>query len=149
VTKGSAHFFYDDVNALCASLKGLIDEEFLLRAPPTHTVSSWQELVRLLFDRVTAFLEKDPTACQLAVGVDASPALKLMSGETTLSWVESSPNRSHSGLYFTGDRLRTSSGTGFLAVVKPTGVSRWYRRGIGRQPSGRMRPADRRPSFRP
>ncbi len=80
VGKGSAYFFYDDVNALCASLKGLIDSEFqeVLRAPLTQSVSSWQEVVRLLYHRGIAFLEDDPAACQLAIGVDASPALKLM-----------------------------------------------------------------------
>jgi AcrR family transcriptional regulator len=80
VAKGSAYFFYDDVNALCASLKGLIDEEFqgVLRAPVTQNFSTWQELVRLLLDRGIEFLEEDPAACQLAIGVDASPALKLM-----------------------------------------------------------------------
>ena len=80
VGKGSAYFFYEDVNALCASLKGLIDEEFqeALRAPLAQTVSSWQEVVRLLVYVGVAFLENDPAARQLAIGVDASPALKLM-----------------------------------------------------------------------
>jgi AcrR family transcriptional regulator len=80
VAKGSAYFFYTDVNALCASLKGLIDEELqeVLRAPVTRSVPSWQEVFRVLIDRGIEFLKNDPAACQLAVGVDASPALKLM-----------------------------------------------------------------------
>jgi len=80
VAKGSAYFFYDDFNALCVSLKALIDQELqdVLRAPLNESVSSWQHIVRLLFDRGIAFLQEDPAACQLAVGVDASPALKLM-----------------------------------------------------------------------
>jgi len=80
VGKGSAYFFYDDVNALCASLKKLIDNEHqdVLRAPLTQSVSSWQEVIRLLMHRGIAFLENDLAACQLTIGVDASPALKLM-----------------------------------------------------------------------
>jgi AcrR family transcriptional regulator len=80
VGKGSAYFFYDDVNALCASLKQLIDNELqeVLRAPLTQSVSSWQEVIRLLMHRGIAFLESDLAACQLSIGVDASPALKLM-----------------------------------------------------------------------
>jgi AcrR family transcriptional regulator len=80
VGKGSAYFFYDDVNALCASLKQLIDNEMkeILGAPLTQSVSSWQEIIRLLMLRGIAFLESDPAACQLSIGVDASPALKLM-----------------------------------------------------------------------
>lgn len=80
VAKGSAYFFCDDVNALCASLKGLIDNELrrILRAPVIQSVSSWQEVIRVLYDRGIAFLENDPAACQLAIGVDASAALKLM-----------------------------------------------------------------------
>jgi AcrR family transcriptional regulator len=80
VAKGSAYFFYDDINALCVSLKALIEHEFqdVLRAPLNESVSSWQHLVRLLFDRGVSFLQEDPAACQLAIGVDASPKLKLM-----------------------------------------------------------------------
>ena len=80
VGKGSAYFFYDDVNALCASLKELIDNEHqeVLRAPLTQSVSSWQEVIRLLMHQGIAFLENDLAACQLTIGVDASPALKLM-----------------------------------------------------------------------
>jgi AcrR family transcriptional regulator len=80
VAKGSAYFFYDDVNALCASLKALIDAEFqaVFRAPLTESVSSWQQVVRLLFYRGIEFLQNDRAACQLAIGVDASQALKRM-----------------------------------------------------------------------
>ncbi len=80
VAKGSAYFFYDDVNALCASLKVHIDKEFqdVLSAPLTESVSSWQEVFRQVYLRGIQFLENDPAACQLAIGVDASPALKLL-----------------------------------------------------------------------
>jgi hypothetical protein len=33
-------------------------------------VSSWQEVIWLLYDRGIAFLENDPAACQLAIGVE-------------------------------------------------------------------------------
>lgn len=80
VPKGSAYFFYEDVNALCTSLKSLVDEEMLaiFGAPITQPVRSWQEIVRLLYERGVAFLERDPAACQLAIGADTTPALKLM-----------------------------------------------------------------------
>jgi len=48
VAKGSAYFFYDDVNALLRQPQGTHRGEFreVLRAPVTQNVSSWQELVR-------------------------------------------------------------------------------------------------------
>src|SRR5260370_3929213 len=75
VAKGSAYFFYDDVNALCASLKGLIDEEFqeVLGAPLTESVSSWQEVFRQVYLRGIRFLENDPAPCQLPIGAAANP----------------------------------------------------------------------------
>lgn len=80
VSKGSAYFFYEDVNALCASLKSLLDEELreIISAPITERVPGWQEVIRILYERGVSFLEQDPAACQLAVGTDATPALKLM-----------------------------------------------------------------------
>ena len=53
-------------------------QEVLLRAPLTQSVSNWQEVIRLLMHRGIAFLENDLAACQLTIGVDASPALNLM-----------------------------------------------------------------------
>lgn len=80
VPKGSAYFFYEDVSALCASLKSVVDEEMreILAAPIAQPVRSWQEIVRLLYERGVSFLEGDPAACQLAIGADTTPALKLM-----------------------------------------------------------------------
>jgi AcrR family transcriptional regulator len=80
VAKGSAYFFYEDVNALCASLAGIIDKELqeILREPLPGPVKSWQDIFTLVFERGVAFLESDPAACQLTIGVDASPALKLL-----------------------------------------------------------------------
>ncbi len=80
VSKGSAYFFYEDVNALCAALITVIDEELqaVLREPLGNTVSSWQEIVSLLIERGCEFLDQDFAACQLIVGKDAAPALKLI-----------------------------------------------------------------------
>jgi AcrR family transcriptional regulator len=80
VPKGSAYFFYDDINALCASLVVLLDEELqaILREPLTEKVNSWQEIVVLLLKRGSEFLQNDTAACQLLIGKDAAPALKLI-----------------------------------------------------------------------
>jgi AcrR family transcriptional regulator len=80
VAKGSAYFFYEDVNALLASLAGVIDKELqeVLREPVSGRVTSWQDIFRLMFERGVAFLESDPAACQLTIGVDTTPALKLL-----------------------------------------------------------------------
>jgi AcrR family transcriptional regulator len=80
VAKGSAYFFYEDVSALCASLAGVIDKELqeVLRKPVPGTVNSWQDIFRLMFERGVAYLESDPAACRLTIGVDTTPALKLL-----------------------------------------------------------------------
>jgi AcrR family transcriptional regulator len=80
VPKGSAYFFYEDINALCASLVGLMDEELqaVLREPLPPTMNSWQEIFTLLIERGCNFLENDPAASQLIVGMDATPSLKLI-----------------------------------------------------------------------
>jgi AcrR family transcriptional regulator len=80
VPKGSAYFFYKDITALCASLVGLIDEELqaALREPLPPTMNSWQEIFSLLIERGCNFLQNDPAASQLIVGMDATPSLKLI-----------------------------------------------------------------------
>lgn len=80
VAKGSAYFFYEDVHALCASLAGVIGNELqeILREPLSEPEKSWQDIFRLLFERGVAYLESDYAACQLTIGVDATPALKFL-----------------------------------------------------------------------
>jgi AcrR family transcriptional regulator len=80
VGRGSAYFFYEDVNSLCAALIGVVDGELqaVLREPLGKAPGSWQEIVNLLIDRGCEFLDKDFAACQLLVGRDAPPALKLI-----------------------------------------------------------------------
>lgn len=80
VPKGSAYFFYEDVHALYASLKSLVDGEMLdiLSEPITGCPHGWQDIVRLVYERGVSFLESDPAACQLAIGTRTTPALKLM-----------------------------------------------------------------------
>ena len=79
VPKGSAYFFYEDINALYASLLGIIDDELqvLLRKPLRRTVNQWQDVVGELIDRGSTFFSQDSAARQLVVGVDTPPALKL------------------------------------------------------------------------
>jgi AcrR family transcriptional regulator len=80
VAKGSAYFFYNDINTLCANLVVVIDEELqaALREPLRDEAHTWQETMIVLFKRGCEFVQNDPVACQLLVGQHASPALKLI-----------------------------------------------------------------------
>ena len=79
VPKGSAYFFYADIDSLYASLLGIIDVELqaLLRKPLRRTSYSWQDVVGELIDRGRAFFGRDAAARHLIIGVDTTPALKL------------------------------------------------------------------------
>ena len=79
VPKGSAYFFYDDINALYASLLALIDDEMqdMLRKPLRTAISRWQDVVGELIDRGTVYFAQDAASRQLVIGVDTPPALKM------------------------------------------------------------------------
>jgi AcrR family transcriptional regulator len=80
VPKGSAYFFYEDINALCASLVVVLDLELqaVLREPLREKINSWEDIVIILMKRGGKFLQDDPAACQLLIGKDAPPSLKLI-----------------------------------------------------------------------
>jgi AcrR family transcriptional regulator len=79
VPKGSAYFFYADIEDLYASLLTLIQEELIetLKRPIRARIRSWQDVIAALNERGMAFYQKNPAAQQLQIGPKTSSDLKL------------------------------------------------------------------------
>jgi AcrR family transcriptional regulator len=79
VPKGSAYFFYADIEDLYASLLTLIQEELIetLKRPIRARIRRWQDVIATLNERGMVFYQKNPAAQQLQIGPKTSPDLKL------------------------------------------------------------------------
>jgi AcrR family transcriptional regulator len=79
VPKGSAYFFYADIEDLCASLQTLIQQELIdtLRRPIRARIRTWQEIIVAVNARGMEFYQRNPAARQLQIGPKTSPDLKL------------------------------------------------------------------------
>lgn len=79
VPKGSAYFFYADIEDLYASLLTQIQEELIevLRRPIRSRIRRWQDIIAALNERGMQFYRHNPAAQQLQIGPKTSPDLKL------------------------------------------------------------------------
>jgi AcrR family transcriptional regulator len=79
VPKGSAYFFYADVEDLYASLQSLIQQELIetLQRPIRARIRTWQDVVSAVNARGMEFYQRNPAARQLQIGPKTSPELKL------------------------------------------------------------------------
>jgi AcrR family transcriptional regulator len=79
VPKGSAYFFYADIEDLYASLLTAIQQELIdtLKRPIRARVRRWQDIIAALNSRGMEFYQRNPAAQQLQIGPKTSPDLKL------------------------------------------------------------------------
>jgi AcrR family transcriptional regulator len=79
VPKGSAYFFYSDIEDLYASLQAVLHEELLtvLRKPIRKQIRRWQDVISTLNARGMEYYSHSPAARQLQIGPRTSPELKL------------------------------------------------------------------------
>jgi hypothetical protein len=79
VPKGSAYFFYADIEDLYGSLLTLMQEELiaLLKRPIRSRVRRWQDVIGALNERGMQFYQHNRAAQQLQIGPKTSPDLKL------------------------------------------------------------------------
>lgn len=79
VPKGSAYFFYDDIEDLYASLQELQHEELIgvLKQPLRKRMRRWQDVIAALNARGMQYYSRNPAARQLQIGPKTSPDLKL------------------------------------------------------------------------
>ena len=79
VPKGSAYFFYADIEDLYASLLTVIQQELIdtLKRPIRARIRRWQDIVATLNSRGLEFYQRNPAARQLQIGPKTSPDLKL------------------------------------------------------------------------
>jgi AcrR family transcriptional regulator len=79
VPKGSAYFFYADIEDLYASLLTLIQQEVIdtLKRPIRARIRRWQDIIAALNARGMEFYQRNPAAQQLQIGPKTSPDLKL------------------------------------------------------------------------
>lgn len=78
VAKGSAYFFYADIEDLYVSLQALQHEELIavLKQPIRKRIRRWQDVIRTLDARGMAYYARNPAAQQLQIGPKTSPDLK-------------------------------------------------------------------------
>jgi AcrR family transcriptional regulator len=79
VPKGSAYFFYSDIEDLYASLQSVLQEELIetLKRPIRRQIRRWQDVIVALNERGMEFYSRNPAARQLQIGPRTSPELKL------------------------------------------------------------------------
>jgi AcrR family transcriptional regulator len=79
VPKGSAYFFYADIEDLYATLLTQIQQELIavLKRPLRGRIRRWQDVVSALNARGMQFYQRNPAARQLQIGPRTSPDLKL------------------------------------------------------------------------
>jgi AcrR family transcriptional regulator len=79
VPKGSAYFFYADIEDLYATLLTQIQQELIavLKRPLRGRIRRWQDVVSALNARGMQFYKRNPAARQLQIGPRTSPDLKL------------------------------------------------------------------------
>jgi len=78
VPKGSAYFFYADIEDLYMSLQSELQIELIehLRAPIRQRLRRWQEVTTILNARGMAYYSSNPAARRLQIGPKTSPELK-------------------------------------------------------------------------
>ena len=79
VPKGSAYFFYADIEDLYGSLLTQIQAELIavLKRPIRSRIRRWQDIVGALNERGMEFYQRSRAARQLQIGPKTSPDLKL------------------------------------------------------------------------
>jgi AcrR family transcriptional regulator len=79
VPKGSAYFFYADIEDLYASLQTLLQQELIetLKRPLRTRIRTWQDIITAVNARGMEFYQRNPAAQQLQIGPKTSPELKL------------------------------------------------------------------------
>jgi AcrR family transcriptional regulator len=79
VPKGSAYFFYADIEDLYASLQAVLHEELLevLGKPIRKQIRRWQDVIVALNARGMEYYTNNRVARQLQIGPRTSPELKL------------------------------------------------------------------------
>jgi AcrR family transcriptional regulator len=79
IGKGSAYFFYADIDDLYASLQAVQHAELIavLKQPIRKPVRRWQDVVVALNARGMQYYSRNPAARQLQIGPRTSPDLKL------------------------------------------------------------------------
>jgi AcrR family transcriptional regulator len=79
VPKGSAYFFYSDIEDLYASLQAVQHEELLevLKKPIRKNIRRWQDVIAALNARGMQYYIDNRAAQQLQIGPKTSPQLKL------------------------------------------------------------------------
>jgi AcrR family transcriptional regulator len=79
VPKGSAYFFYADIEDLYASLQAVLHEELLevLGKPIRKQIRRWQDVIVALNARGMEYYTHNRVARQLQIGPRTSPELKL------------------------------------------------------------------------
>jgi AcrR family transcriptional regulator len=79
VPKGSAYFFYSDIEDLYASLQAVLHEEIIeaLSHPIRKPLRRWQDVIPALNARGMEYYSHNPAARQLQIGPRTSPELKL------------------------------------------------------------------------
>ncbi len=79
VPKGSAYFFYSDIEDLYVSLQAELQEELIkvLKKPIRRQIRRWQDVIAALNARGMEFYSHNPAARQLQIGPRTSPELKM------------------------------------------------------------------------
>jgi AcrR family transcriptional regulator len=79
VPKGSAYFFYSDIEDLYASLLAVLHDELthVLKKPIRKQIRRWQDVIAVLNARGMEYYTHRPAARQLQIGPRTSPELKL------------------------------------------------------------------------
>jgi AcrR family transcriptional regulator len=87
VPKGSAYFFYSDIEDLYASLLAVVQEEIigLLKKPIRRQIRRWQDVIVALNARGMEFYTHNPAARQLQIGPRTSADLKLRDRQSDIA----------------------------------------------------------------
>jgi AcrR family transcriptional regulator len=87
VPKGSAYFFYADIEDLYAKLQAVQHDELIevLRQPIRQRVRRWQDIVTVLNARGMEYYAQNPAARQLQIGPKTSPTLKLRDRQSDIA----------------------------------------------------------------
>ena len=116
VAKGSAYFFYSDIEDLYAKLQTAQHEELIeiLRQPVRQRVRRWQDMVSVLNARGMEYYAANPAARQLQIGPKTSPMLKMRDRQSDVAL--GSLYENHIDTYFVLPDLPERSRVFFRAV---------------------------------
>jgi AcrR family transcriptional regulator len=116
VPKGSAYFFYSDIEDLYASLQSVVQEELLalLSQPIRGRIHGWPQIIAALNERGMQFYSQNPAARQLQIGPHTSADLKRRDRQSDIAIGRVYEN--HVDAYFTLPPIPERSRVFFRAV---------------------------------